>query len=199
MNFLEVLKSRRAVRQYTHTEITRGDLQALIEAAIEAPSAMNLQPWAFAVIIGRERIDHYGVRAKKWLLQNLGQWSEQEHVRKILEDPDFNLFYGAPALILVMAKKPDAQSLEDCCLAAENLMLAAREMRLGTCWIGFARSWLNQYHIKAELGLPQDYTIVAPIVAGYPVSWPESTGRRRPEIHWVTPVTEQKQAETAVR
>jgi nitroreductase len=83
------------------------------------------------------------------------------------------------------AKAPDAQAIEDCCLAAENLMLAARDEGVGTCWIGFARPWLNLPSTKHELELPANYHVVAPIVLGYPKAWPASHGRDPAEIRWL--------------
>ncbi|MGB9119376.1 MAG: nitroreductase [Candidatus Angelobacter sp.] len=189
MNFNDVVKKRRAVREYTPAAIERSEVEALINAAIEAPSAMNLQPWAFAVILDREQIDRYARRAQNWLSANLSQLgsSETQHrfEQRMLEDPDFTLFYHAPALVLVMAKSPDAQAAQDCCLAAQNLMLAARDHELGTCWIGFARPWLNLPAIKAELGLPDRYQVVAAIVLGHPKVWPESHGRKPAEVRWI--------------
>ncbi len=199
MNFMDVLNKRRAVREYTQATIDRPEIEALINAAIEAPSAMNLQPWAFAVVLGQERIDGYAKRAKDWLLASFAQSPEQAHARHMLEDPHFTLFYHAPALVLVLAKSSEAQAVEDCCLAAENLMLAARDCGLGTCWIGFARPWLNLPETKAELGLPDQYQVVAPIVLGRPIAWPESHGRRPAEIYWIRPAqAEQHPAAMAV-
>ena len=197
MDFTDVLMKRRAVRQYTQTALDRPEVEALINAAIEAPSAMNLQPWAFAVVLGREQVDGYARRAKDWLVAHLSQLSSAAQHRleqRINEDPDFTLFYHAPALVLVLAKSSEAQAMEDCCLAAENLMLAARERDLGTCWIGFARPWLNLPEVKAELGVPEQYQVVAPIALGHPTAWPESHGRKPAEVIWIRPVrTEQPQ------
>jgi nitroreductase len=191
MNFSDVLKKRRAVRDYTQAPIEQKEIEALINAAVEAPSAMNLQPWAFAAVLGREQIDSYAKRAKDWLLENLAQLpDDQSHKlqERILENPDFTLFYHAPALVLVLARSSEAQAVQECCLAAQSFMLAARDRELGTCWIGFARPWLNLPEVKAELGIPAQYQAVAPIVLGHPVSWPESHGRKPAEIHWVHPV-----------
>ena len=52
MELMEVIRNRRAVREYTDTSIDRATIERLIEAAVLAPSAMNLQPWAFAVLLG---------------------------------------------------------------------------------------------------------------------------------------------------
>jgi nitroreductase len=185
MEMMEVLKNRRAVREYTNAQIQRSTVERLISSAILAPSAMNLQPWAFAVILDRTRIEEYGKRARDWALANFSQTGLEPRLRQMLEDPNFVMFYHAPALILILAKSSEAQSIEDCGLAAENFMLAARDEGLGTCWIGLARPWLNLPATKAELKLPKDYCVVVPLILGVPKAWPESHGRNAPEIYWL--------------
>jgi nitroreductase len=146
---------------------------------------MNLQPWAFAVTLDRGAINRLGERAKAWLLENESTLQLGEMAQGILRQPSFSLFYNAPALVVILAKDPSAQSAEDCCLAAQNLMLAARDQGIGSCWIGFARPWLDLPSTKKELGIPDTYRVVAPIILGYPEKWPESHGRKAPEIHWM--------------
>jgi nitroreductase len=185
MELMDVIRNRRAVREYTNDSIDRGTVERLIEAAILAPSAMNLQPWAFAVLLGRERIEAIAKRAKDWLLASLAQTSYDPAIRHMLEDPKYALFYHAPALVVILAKTAGTQSAEDCCLAGEDLMLAARNEGLGTCWIGFARPWLDLPGTKAELKVPENYHVVAPIILGHPKAWPESHGRKAAEAYWL--------------
>ena len=184
MELMEAIRSRRAVRSFTDQALDRATIQGLIDAAIQAPSAMNLQPWAFAVVLGRERMESYAKRAKDWLMSSLSQTSYDPAIRHMLEDPKYILFYHARAMVVVLAKTGGTQAAEDCCLAAENFMLAAREAGLGTCWVGFARPWLDLPATKSELELPAHYHVVAPIVVGYPKEWPESHGRAPAEIFW---------------
>lgn len=185
MELMDVIRRRRAVREFSSNPISRALIEQLIGAAILAPSAFNRQPWSFAVLLDRERIDAYGERARVWSLENLREAGFGEEAREYLERPDFHIFYHAPGLVIVMAEFPDAQAMEDCCLAAQNLMLAARDEGIGSCWIGFGRPWLNLPCTKKELGLPHNCHVVAPIVLGYPKSWPESHGRKQPEIRWL--------------
>ncbi len=197
MNFIDVVRQRRAVRDYRPASVERQEVEALIDAAIQAPSAMNLQPWAFAVVLGQEQIDGYAQRAQDWLMENLSELpgrQTQQRFEQRMGDPAFTLFYHAPALVLVLAKSTQPQAAEDCCLAAQNLMLAARDRDLGTCWIGFARPWLNLPKIKAELGIPAQYQIVAPIVLGHPAAWPESHGRAPADVRWIAPVPQRSLA-----
>ncbi len=185
MEFAELIGKRRAVRAYKDSPIEQSDIQSLIDAAILAPSAMNRQPWAFAASVDPKRIDDFSSRARAWLLENTGETSADIPIHQMLEDPELALLHHAPALVLVLAKSSDRQASEDCCLAAENLMLAARDAGLGTCWIGLSRPWFDLPSTKLELGLPENYRIVAPIIVGHPKSWPEPHGRNPAEIHWI--------------
>jgi nitroreductase len=103
----------------------------------------------------------------------------------LVEAPDFNIFYHAPVLILISATTQGPWIVEDCSLAAENLMLAAYAGGLGTCWIGFAQGFLNTSEGKKMLGLPPACIAVAPIIVGRPTALPAPVPRKEPEIHWV--------------
>ncbi len=185
MELMDAIRNRRAVREYTDAPIDRAIIEHVVSAAILAPSAMNLQPWAFAALLDRDRIGEYGRRIKSWLLANFSQTSLDASLRRLIEEEHYSIFHNAPALVLVLAKSPQPQAFEDCCLAAENLMLAARAEELGTCCIGLARPWFNLTSIKHELGLPEHCETVVPIILGYPKAWPESHGRHAAEIHWI--------------
>jgi nitroreductase len=185
MQTLDAIQNRRAVRDFTEAPVPRSTIERLIHAATLAPSAMNLQPWAFAVVSSREKTAALGIRAKEWLLAHFEETSLPPSLRDHIKPAEYSLFHGAPALVLVLARSADTQAAEDCCLAAQNLMLAARDEGLGTCWIGLSRPWLNLPSVKRELGVPERYHVIAPVILGYPKSWPESHGRERAEIHWI--------------
>ena len=184
MEMMDVLRKRRAVRDYTDARVEAVTVERLIKAATLAPSAVNQQPWEFVALLDRKRIDEYAERAKKWLLENLDEVGFGAF-RQMIDDPSYSLVYHAAGLVLIVAKSENRQAAEDCCLAAENLMLAARDEEIGTCWIGLARPWLNLTSIKKELGLPAKSHVVAPIVLGYARAWPETPGRNLSEIHWL--------------
>ncbi len=63
-------------------------------------------------------------------------------------------------------------------------MLAAHARGLGTCWIGLSRPWLNEAAVKAELGIPEGWHPVAPIVLGHRTAVPAPTARDKPTIVW---------------
>ncbi|HEX2987030.1 MAG TPA: nitroreductase [Chloroflexota bacterium] len=188
MELLEAIKGRRAVRSYADTPVARETIEELIGAAVLAPSAMNSQPWAFGVVTGREMLLGYSDRAKAALLAIMDQLPALERYRARLSNPDFNIFHGAPALVVIYAKPGAGVAPEtDCALAAQNLMLAARGQGIGSCWIGFARVLFDSPELKRELGVPAEYRVVAPIILGYPKGdMPAPTPRNAPEmLFWV--------------
>jgi nitroreductase len=148
---------------------------------------LNQQPWAFTVLHGRKSLAGYSNRAKAHLLA--------------LSDPSFgldprvdvyasraaNIFHETDTLIVVCAKPGRFAPVEDCLLAAQNLMLAAHGMGLGTCPVGFARPWFNCPEVKAELGIPPHYTAVLPIAVGHAAQMPPHVPKNEAEIacwHW---------------
>ena len=102
----------------------------------------------------------------------------------MLENPEYVLFCHAPALVIVLAKSSDTQDAEACCIAAGNLMLAARDEGLGTCWVGLTRRWFDLPEIKTELKIPKRYQVVAPVILGHPRAWPEPKTRNAAEVIW---------------
>lgn len=181
MEFTQVVRDRRAVRKYLATAVEPAVIEGLIGLAAQAPSAMNLQPWAFAVIADAVRVEEFAASARQYFLAHE---DVPNTLRVMLEERDQSIFHHAPVLVLVLARSDSEQAREDCCLAAQTLMLAARDAGLGSCWIGLGRPWLNRPETRAMLKLPRGYRVVAPIVLGYPVEWPAAHGRAAPEIHW---------------
>jgi nitroreductase len=182
VEFIDVVRQRRAVRDYRSDPVPAAEIDKLLALAVQAPSAMNLQPWSFAVITDRARIDDYARRAKEHLTAHPEALGLTQETLQMLRDPATSLFYQAPVLLLIMARSTAEQDSEDCCLAAQTLMLAARDAGLGTCWIGLARPWLNLPATKRELGLPAECRVVAPLVLGFPTAWPEPHGRKPADI-----------------
>jgi len=184
MELLQAINERRSVREYTGEAVSDETLRDLIGAAIQAPSAINQQPWCFVVVRDRPLLTHISGQAKNYLLRSsLG--APANSVRDMLTDPKFDIFYCAPALIVIAAAEPSDWAVEDCALAAENLMLAAHSAGLGTCWIGFAQHWLATAEGKTALGLPKSHSPVAPIIVGHPRRKPAPVPRKIPNIRWL--------------
>ncbi len=185
MELSQVIRARRSVRAYTDEPVARTAVEALLDAAVQAPSASNRQPWAFVVIRGQERLRQLSERAKAHRLADT-QEPVSDNQRARLQDPENNLFYDAGTIILFCATPVYRYAAEDCSLAAQNLMLTACDMGLGTCAIGLSRSFFNRDDVKAEFGIPAEYTVAFPVIVGHPAENPAPTSRNRIEIvAWV--------------
>lgn len=186
MELMNILASRRSVRAYTSQPIERAVIEGLLHSAVLAPSGMNSQPWAFGVIEGVERLCALSERVKADVLSKIDATPALERYRSTLSDPAFNVFYGAPVLVVIYAKPLAYDGRGACAMAALSLMLAARDEGLGTCWIGFSEGLLESPGVKAELGVPADYHVVAPIIVGHPAAEVPATPRNEPEIaYWL--------------
>jgi nitroreductase len=163
MEFSEVLAKRRSVRHFNaKLDVADEDIRALIEAGVTAPTAGNIQPWRFTIvrsIEARERLS--GALAQRWAT-------------------------GAPVVIVVCVDpRPCAARygdrgerlycIQDTAVAAENILLAAVDRGLASCWIGA----FDADAVRAALGLPAAIEPVAILPVGYSA---ESAGRpaRRP-------------------
>lgn len=185
MDVLTAIHSRRAVRDYRDEPLAADLVAKLIDAAIWAPSGVNLQPWSFVVVDQSETLAACSDRAKALLRKSAPDHPELAGLQAMLAAPAFNIFYNAPVLILICATTSDEMALKDCCLAAENLMLAATALDLGTCWIGLSEAWLNSDEGKAALGIPQPFRPVAPIIVGRPNGTAAATTRRAADVRHV--------------
>ena len=197
LSALDAIFSRRSVRSYADQPLDEPTVRALLEAAVQAPTAMHGEPWVFVIVQDREVLRRISDRAK-------GSWAQEAaHYRDLhpagdqaaasafaarFASPDFCVFYDASTLIVIGAKKAGPFAAADCWLAAENLMLAASALGLGTCCIGSAVPALNSPDTKTELGLPDDLELIAPVIVGVPRESAFLVSRKDPDIaSWVRP------------
>ena len=185
MDLKEAIYSRRATREFTSETVDEKTLRVLIDAAIQAPSAVNAQPWSFCVVRDKALLAGISLDAKAYMVKSAPLGLVSHHFNQILNDPSFDIFYHAPALVVICTVADMPWAVEDCALAAENLMLAAHAAGLGTCWIGFAQGFLGTPDGKAALKIPPAYKPIAPIIIGYPKSTPAPVPRKEPEIRWL--------------
>lgn len=185
MELEQAIYGRRATREYTPEPVDKTLLEHLIDTAVHAPNAINNQPWAFCVVRDPAMLERISREAKALALQGSPPLPPSHHFAEMLGNPDFDIFYHAPVLVLICAVGADAWSLIDCTLAAQNLMLAAHGKGLGSCWIGFAQSWLETREGRAALDLPANWKPVAPIILGHPRNLTPATPRDKPELRWI--------------
>ncbi len=187
MELKKAIYGRRSVREFTAEPVDDAAIGNLIDAAIQAPSAVNEQPWSFTVVRDNALLGGISRCAKAHVLKNPPAGVSSHHLQELASNPDFDIFYGAPLLIVISSISTSQWAVVNCALAAENLMLAAYAKGLGTCWIGFAQAWLETKEGKAALGLPAIHLPVAPIIVGHPQSPPPPVPRKEPTIRLIGP------------
>ncbi|HQT25917.1 MAG TPA: nitroreductase family protein [Burkholderiales bacterium] len=168
----EAILARRSVRSFTHREVDKITIQTLLEAAVRAPTNMLEEPRAFAIIQDRALLKHFSDLAKSMKGNN----GPVEFIH-----PDSNLFHDAGTLILICSQ-PDLFESADCWLAAENLLLAACSIGLGTCIIGSSLAVLNSPESKTMMGIPEKFSVMVPIIVGFPEHQTAPSSRKRPFV-----------------
>jgi nitroreductase len=186
---IQNIYSRRSNRNYKPDPVPDEVLLELINAGIYAPTAKNQQLWRFAVVTDRSTIDRYADLAKQLCLKNLpsiaatpGLTAEQVSMfEKMMRSP-IHIFHHAPALVFIFA--PQVPFIEqDCACAAENMMLAAHSLGLGSCWIGTAVLPLGAHdQTLEELKVPKGYRIMAAVVFGYPTNEAHKAPARNKDV-----------------
>ena len=178
---IEAIKSRRAIRSFEEKAVPESAIQTLLEAATYAPSAINIQPWKFTIVTNKEEMKRFSDTAKKALLKTLPDVADEglEGFKNALKNPQYNIFYGAPLLVFISGTQSQF-AVNDCSMAAQNMMLAAYTLGIGSCWIGTAALSANTPKGKTDLGVPEDNQVYAAIIFGYPKGGFPKAPEKRP-------------------
>jgi nitroreductase len=184
MSAMDAIYHRRAVRDYTPQKIDQTVIRTLLDAAVQAPTAVHEEPWAFAVIQDKDTLNRLSDDVKALLAHGTDPIHPPlgSHTTDRFTAPEFNAFHNAGTLIVICGKPLGPFVVADCWLAAENLMLAACAKGLGSCPIGLSVTALNTPEWKAELGIPAEMTAFAPIIVGIPSGGTPPVPRKQPEI-----------------
>lgn len=143
-----IIRRRRSCRAYTDESIPREKLIELINDAVWVPSGSNNQPWRFVIITDRALMKRYSDSAKSDWLQRLDEAPHMRQYEQAIKNPEYNIFYNAPALIIVYGNTESYWRVYDCSMVAYNLHLLAEEAGLGACWIGFAHNIFCAMRLK---------------------------------------------------
>jgi nitroreductase len=183
MEYNDLLKNRRSIRVYQDRPVPVALLREMILESTLAPSSGNNQPWKFVVVVNHEMIRRISDESKKNLVTRIEANPNDYIVRyeATLRNKDFNVFYNAPALIIIAGPRDYRNLLVDSALCAGCLMNAAVARGLGSCWVNLG-SDIRDEALRRELGIAEDLQIVAPVIIGYPRHIPPAPKREEPVI-----------------
>lgn len=150
---LENLLTRRSVRKYKPDMIPKETLEKILEAGTYAPTGMGKQSPIIIAVTNRELRDRLS-------RLNAG----------IMGMNDSDPFYGAPVVLVVLADKNCGTYLYDGSLVLGNLMLAAHDLGIGSCWIHRAKEEFESpegKEILKSLGIEGEYEGIGHCILGY--------------------------------
>ena len=172
MEFYDVIKTRRSIRQYKSTEIPEDVLNRVLEAARIAPSGSNRQPWKYILIKNPE------LRKKIATLSGGQPWIAEAPIVVVACGSDIKYDRGG--------YMGEMSFLIDSAIGLTHLILAAREEGLGTCWIGL----FDNDSIKELLEIPPGWNVVGVTPLGYPKDSTWTFPGKRKEIKEIVSVDE---------
>jgi len=152
-DILEIIKSRRSIRNYKNEKIKDEEILKIVEAGRWAPSASNNQPWRFIIVQNEELIKKIGDACK---ILTINSFVEK-----------------APLIIIIYTEKKHRWVELDCGICAENMMLEAHSIGIGSCFVGA----FKENKIKEIINLPEDFNVVGLITFGYKENEKEPTLR----------------------
>ena len=176
----KVIKSRRSVRKYKAKPVDDSEIEAIMDAAVYAPNAQNMQTWHFAVVQNKQMIDKMVEVIKENIVKS-GPPFLQDRVKA----PDYHTFHHAPAVVFITGD-PNSRFVQiDCGAALQTMALAAESMNIGTCPVASSVFLFESDSGKAmakQLGIPDNYTFMCSLVLGYPEGEKPATPPRKKDV-----------------
>lgn len=173
---VETIMTRRSVRQYKPQAVEREKMQTIVECGINAPNAMNKQPWEVRVVDNADYINGVTELYKK-------------ANPKAAEDPAFkNMFRNAPTVVFIGHDTKSESSPFDCGLLAENMMISAWSMGIGSCCLGSPARFMKTPEAAEylqKLGFSEGYELLYCIGFGYPDEAPAAKPREAAKVKFV--------------
>jgi len=173
-NVLDVINSRKSVRNYSPDKINPDDLKTIAECAVWAPNAMNEQKWHFTVVTDPDMLNKMNNACRTAFAQcPVPMFNEKA------ADPNFNAFFNAPAVIVVSSEE-DKFTLFDAGAAAQTICIAAKSLGYGTCVTASTGFMFDgDPGLKADLQIPENQSFVCAITIGKEKEGPDSHVRDR--------------------
>lgn len=197
---MDAIRARRSIRAYSDRTVPKELIDQILDAARAAPSSLNKQPWKFVVVTDKRLMGEISSAVKKIIkrihallpvlrvfIRELRDEKTIGAIRKTALSEEDTVFYGAPLLILIVSARKDRWAAVNCALAAQNMMLSAHSLGLGSCFIGRGDFIERCGHICRKLGIDKKYSVRASLIFGYPAEFPKNIPERKKDnvISWI--------------
>ena len=170
--FIDLLTKRFAIRKYTSQQVSRADLERILQAGEFAPSAGGGQRNMFVGVRNAELVHELGhLNMAKFDRSNLaGSYVSREQPSTIDDPTISDGFYGAPCVVCLFGQANFKFKEADAYCAAENMVLQATELGLSSCIVSrgpetFASA--RGRELAASWGVPESYECVCFVILGY--------------------------------
>ena len=172
-DIIQAMKTRRSIRKFKPDLPTKAELEQIIDAGLYAANGMGRQGAMILAVTRKDLRDRLSVANRE-----IGGWPGE-----------FDPFYGAPAILIVLGDKSVPTHVQDGSLDMGNLMLAAHALGLGSIWIHRAKEEFEQPEYRQllrELGVEGEWEGIGHCAVGYPaVELPEAAERKSGRVFWV--------------
>lgn len=174
---IETIMTRRSVRKYQPQAVNRDTMQIIVECGINAPNAINRQAWEIRIVDNPE------------VIQKLTDLYLKENPKEA-ENPNFkNMFRNAPTVAFIANDTTFAYSPVDCGLMAENMILSAWSMGIGSCCLGgparFMKSNAEANEYLKQMVFSENYDLLLCIGFGYPAETPKAKPRDAAKVKFM--------------
>ena len=178
---LRTIKSRGSTRAFKQEQLKQEEIGLIIEAGIYAPTGHNTQPWHFTVIQSRDVIEHISDTAKSVMATVELDW-----IKNMGMNPEFDITYKAPTLIIVSGRTDALTWRTDCDAAIQNMMIAAESLNIGSVWVGFAAFCFKIEGEAEKIGIPNGYEPYYGVALGYKLHAPAPAPKRNYDVvHYI--------------
>jgi len=171
---VENIMNRRSVRSYKPEQISDAQMDTIMKCAINAPSAMNLQPWEVRVVQDASLLNRINNR-----FYELSKSERKEGA---------SVIHNAPTIIVVAKKKESGSSASDCGMLAQNILLSAESMGIGTCVVGSVYGVFNGEGSKEfmdAIKMPDTHEVMYAIAIGYKNESPQAKPREADKVQYI--------------